>query len=126
LRQLLEPILVKHGVQGVFQGHEHNYERIKPQKGIHYFTEGASGKLKKGNLAKSDLTAAGFDTDQTFMLVEINGDELFFKTFSRTGAVIDSGVIHRSAPQATVPTEVGKPLPTTGRLVLQPQVAGSF
>ena len=28
----------KHGVNVVFAGHEHFYERIKPQKGIHYFT----------------------------------------------------------------------------------------
>ncbi|MGH9508936.1 MAG: metallophosphoesterase family protein [Terriglobales bacterium] len=104
LRLLLEPIFIKHGVQVVFQGHEHNYERIKPQKGIHYFTEGASGKLKKNNLAKTDLTAAGFDKDQTFMLVEITGDDLHFQTLSRTGVIVDSGVIRRpSNAQAAVP-----------------------
>ncbi len=37
----------------------------------------------------------GFDTDQAFLVAEIDGDELFFNAISRTGAVIDSGVIER-------------------------------
>ena len=63
-------------MQVVFAGHEHVYERVKPQNGIYYFTEGASGELRKGNLRKTDMTAAGYDQDRSFMLVEIAGDEL--------------------------------------------------
>ena len=33
LRQQIEPLFVKYGVTVVFTGHEHFYERIKPQKG---------------------------------------------------------------------------------------------
>jgi hypothetical protein len=84
-------------VQVVFAGHDHVYERVKPQKGICYFTEGASGSLRRGNLRKSDLTAAGYDQDRSFMLVEIAGDELYFQTISRTGLMVDSGVISRVA-----------------------------
>lgn len=73
------------------------YERVKPQKGISYFTEGASGSLRKGNLRKTALTAAGYDQDRSFMLVEISGDELFFETISRTGLMVDTGVIRRAA-----------------------------
>jgi hypothetical protein len=36
--------------------------------------------------------AAGFDTDEDFMLVEIAGDQFYFQTISRTGQVVDSGV----------------------------------
>ncbi len=97
LRLLLEPLFVKYGVQVVFAGHEHVYERVKPQNGIYYFTEGASGELRKGNLRKTDLTAAGYDQDRSFMLVEIAGDELYFQTISRTGLTVDSGVIQRVA-----------------------------
>lgn len=96
LRQLLEPLFVKYGVDVVFAGHEHVYERVHPQKGIYYFTEGASGQLRAGNLAKSPITDKGFDTDRSFMLVEITGDELYFQTISRIGATVDSGVIHRT------------------------------
>ncbi|MBI5282655.1 MAG: metallophosphoesterase [Candidatus Solibacter usitatus] len=95
LRLVLEPLFVRYGVQVVFAGHDHVYERVKPQKGITYFTEGASGALRSGNLRKTLLTAAGYDRDCSFMLIEIAGDELYFQTISRTGQTVDSGVIPR-------------------------------
>ena len=106
LRMVLEPLFVKYGVQVVFAGHDHVYERVKPQKGIYYFTEGASGQLRAGNLRKnSALTAAGYDLDCSFLTVEISGDDLYFQAISRTGVTIDSGSIRRTveakAPQAT-------------------------
>jgi 3',5'-cyclic AMP phosphodiesterase CpdA len=95
LRLLLEPIFLKYGVHVVFAGHEHVYERVKPQKGIYYFTEGASGSLRAGNLRQTDFKAAGFDRDRSFMLVEISGDEMYFQAISRTGMTVDSGTIRR-------------------------------
>jgi 3',5'-cyclic AMP phosphodiesterase CpdA len=95
LRVRLEPLLVRYGVSVVFAGHEHIYERTVPQKGITYFVEGASGQLRKGDLQRSPLTAAGFDQDRTFMLVELTGDRMSFRTISRTGVTVDSGVIVR-------------------------------
>jgi hypothetical protein len=41
------------------------------------------------------MTAAAFDQDHTFMLVEIIGERLNFETISRTGKVVDSGVVQR-------------------------------
>jgi predicted MPP superfamily phosphohydrolase len=95
LRVLLEPLLVKYGVHVVFSGHDHVYERLKPQRGIHYFVAGSGGQLRKSDLQKSDITAAGFDQDQTFVLVEIAGDEMHFQVVSRTGVTVDSGQIPR-------------------------------
>ena len=93
---VLEPIFVKNDVSVVFAGHDHFYERIKPQKGIVYFVTGSGGKLRKGDInPRSGLTAVGFDTDLAFLAAEINGDQLYFNAISRTGAIIDSGVIER-------------------------------
>jgi predicted phosphodiesterase len=100
LRLLLEPLFVKYGVQVVFSGHNHVYERVKRQKGIYYFTEGTSGELRKGNLREKGQTAVGYDQDRSFMLVEIAGDELYFQTISRTGLTVDSGMIPRVAKTA--------------------------
>ena len=96
LRSLIEPLFIKYGVDVVFSGHEHVYERIHPQHGIFYFTEGASGELRPGNLARSAITDRGFDTDRSFILIEIAGDEMYFQTISRTGDTVDTGVIHRT------------------------------
>jgi Calcineurin-like phosphoesterase len=101
LRLLLEPIFLKNGVNVVFSGHDHVYERLKPQKGIYYFVSGAAGQLRKGNMEASDQTAASFDQDQSFMLVEVAGLDMFFQSISRTGQVVDSGVIHRQQRPAS-------------------------
>jgi hypothetical protein len=96
IRVLVEPLLVKYDVHVVFSGHDHVYERLKPQRGIHYFVIGSSGKLRRGDLRRADTTAAGFDQDCVFMLVEVQGDDLFFETVSRAGATVDSGQIRRA------------------------------
>lgn len=106
IRALLEPLFVKHGVNVVFTGHEHFYERIKPQKGIAYFIAGSSAKLRKGGLVRSNLTAKGYDQGYTFMLVEIAGDEMHFQTIGEQGQTIDSGVIRQ------VETPAGRPAVT--------------
>jgi hypothetical protein len=94
LREVIEPLFVRHGVDVVFAGHEHFYERVKPQKGIHYFISGAGGKLREGDVKKgSPLTAKAYDKDMSFMLVEVAKDELHFQVISRTGETVDSGVI---------------------------------
>jgi predicted phosphodiesterase len=96
LREQVEPLFVKHGVDVVFTGHEHFYERLKPQQGITYFVNGAAAKLRKGNIATdSGLTAKGYDRGYTFMIVEIAGDELHFQTIDAEGRTVDSGAITR-------------------------------
>jgi hypothetical protein len=97
LRSIVEPLFMKYNLHVVFAGHEHFYERIKPQRGINYFTAGGSAKLRTGDIRRnSPLTAKGFDTEQSFMLVEIDGDVLHFQTISRRGKRVDSGEIRRS------------------------------
>jgi hypothetical protein len=104
-RELLEPVFLKHGVNVVLSGHEHFYERIKPQKGIAYFILGNSGKVRRGDLLKTDLTAKGWDQGYGFMLMEVVGDDLTYQTITETGETVDSGSVHR----------VGKTEPTPGR-----------
>ena len=91
LREQLEPLFLKYGVDAVFAGHEHFYERIKPQKGIYYFISGGAAKLRKGDVDKSDLTAKAFDTGYHFMLLEIVNDTLNFQVISDLGTTVDAG-----------------------------------
>jgi 3',5'-cyclic AMP phosphodiesterase CpdA len=99
LRRVLEPLLLEHGVSVVFMGHDHNYERTKPQNGITYFVVGSGGKLRAGGIDRdSGITAKGFDTDLSFLVAEIDGDQMYFNAISRRGQVVDSGVIPRRKP----------------------------
>ena len=94
LRVVLEPMLVRHGVDVAFTGHEHVYERIKEQKGIPHFVVGSSGQLRKGGVTPSAMTAASFADDNAFLVATIDGTAMSFQAISRTGAIVDSGVLH--------------------------------
>jgi Calcineurin-like phosphoesterase len=96
LRAAVEPLFIQHGVTVVFTGHDHFYERTRPQQGITYFVTGSAGKLARGDLRNnSPLMARGFDNDQAFMVVNIDGDRLTFQAISRSGTIVDSGAIER-------------------------------
>ena len=94
LRVILEPILVRYGVNVVFSGHDHIYERLHPQKGITYFVTGAGGQSERG-IAPTAATAASFDKDRSFMLVEVSDVELYFQAVTRDGATVDAGTIRQ-------------------------------
>jgi hypothetical protein len=69
---------------------------MRPQGGIVYIIQGGSARLRKGNIRRnSEITARGFDTDRSFTVGEIVGDQLYLETISRTGAIVDSTVITR-------------------------------
>jgi len=124
LKQQLEPLFVKYGVNVVFTGHEHFYERIKPQKGVQYFVEGSSAKLRKGDINRgTGLTALGYDSGNTFMLVEIAGDELHFQTIDARGQTIDSGVVKKGTDNRVVATsgQGAAPKPTQATPPKPPQ-----
>ncbi len=115
LRTQLEPLFVKYGINVVLTGHEHFYERIKPQKGIAYFITGSSAKLREGNITPADFEAAGFDTGYTFMIVEVVGDDMFYQAMTDAGKTIDSGSIRRIGKVEPTPNRTSQPVvPTTG------------
>jgi predicted phosphodiesterase len=91
LRRILEPVFQECGIDVVFAGHDHTYERIKPQNGILYFVSGGAGKLRRGDLRRGALTAAGFDEGFHFMVVAIEKDKMRFSTITDKGRVVDEG-----------------------------------
>jgi 3',5'-cyclic AMP phosphodiesterase CpdA len=95
LRTLVEPLFIKYGVDVVLAGHEHFYERIRPQHDVYYFISGAAGKLRRGDIRSGGLSAAGYDQDLSFMLVEIAGDTFYFQVISRNGETVDHGSFER-------------------------------
>jgi hypothetical protein len=97
LRAALEPILLRHGVSLVLSGHEHFYQRVRPQKGIAYFISGGAAKLRRGNIRRDADVAAGYDQGLHFMLFEIEGDRLHFQAIGEDGASVDAGTYCRTA-----------------------------
>lgn len=92
LRSVVEPLFVRYGVAAVFSGHDHVYERIKPQRGVQYFVSGAGGQLRRGNLdRRSPLFAAGDDQVNSFMYVEVTPERLQFRSIGADGRTLDEG-----------------------------------
>jgi Calcineurin-like phosphoesterase len=112
LREQLEPLFLKHGVDLVLTGHEHFYERLKPQKGIQYIISGSAAKLRRGNIGSSEITAKGFDEGYAFMLMEIAGDRLHFQTITDTGRTVDTGSFPRRV-ESTPAAGTGRPGPVS-------------
>jgi predicted phosphodiesterase len=99
-RWMLESVFVQHGVDVVFSGHEHIYQRSQLQYGIQYFVSGGAGSLRIGDGVRNQEIAMSYDRDYHFMLVEIHGDDLYFQTISRNGTTIDAGTLHQDAEDA--------------------------
>ena len=59
--------------------------------------------MREGDIQRTPLTAKGFDTEQSFMVVEIDGEVLRFQTISRHGLVVDSGEVARQVRPETQP-----------------------
>jgi 3',5'-cyclic AMP phosphodiesterase CpdA len=94
LRKQLEQMLIRYRVNLVFSGHDHVYERVKPQQGVQYFVSGGGGKVRRGDVdLRSDIRAASFDDDNHFMVIEIRDTRVDFAAISETGHVVDKGEV---------------------------------
>ena len=97
-RFALESAFVDGGVNVVFSGHEHFYQRSQPQKGILYFVTGGAGSLRAGDAKLSSAIARSYDADYHFMLAEITDEGFFFQTINRQGETVDAGSLKRPKP----------------------------
>ena len=70
-------------MNAVFSGHEHVYERLKPEEDI--FATLFWAKLMTHDFRSKQDMNVGVDRERAFMIVEIAGDNLYFQTISRTG-----------------------------------------
>jgi predicted phosphodiesterase len=91
LRFAMESSFVNGGVDVVFSGHEHIYNRSELQKGVLYFVSGAAGSLREGDGGRSSVIAKSYDQDFHFMLIEIADEGFFFQAINRKGVTVDAG-----------------------------------
>jgi acid phosphatase type 7 len=94
LRSKLAPIAEKYGVQLILAGHDHNYERMKPQNGVAYVVTGGGG-VGTRSVGTSAFTALSVDVIH-FVYVEVGIDELTLHAIDATGTEFDSMVVPRA------------------------------
>ena len=93
---------MRNRVNVVFAGHEHLYERVRPQRGIYYFVSGGGGR----NLYKvvpSDFDEVGV-SEHHFMVAQIAGDTLLFEALTHAQKLIDCGAVFRTQTAADKPS----------------------
>lgn len=101
IRFALESAFAEGGIDVVFSGHEHIYQRAELQNGILYFVTGGAGSLREGDSKPSPSIARSYDRDYHFMLAEITDEGFFFQAINRTGTTIDAGVLRRPTADTT-------------------------
>lgn len=75
-------LFVEHGVQAVFNGHEHNLqfsERNELSGGIQYVVTGAGGQLRDGKVTGQQMrraNIAGWAPQVHFLIVELDSEEM--------------------------------------------------
>ncbi len=91
VRRMLEPELIDR-VDVVFSGHDHFYQKIKPQHGIDYFVTGGAGKLR-GGVQSNNPNVEKAALEYHFMDLSLDQEALRFQAINDDGAVIHGGAI---------------------------------
>lgn len=87
LRQTLVPLFERYGVDVVFNGHKHDYERNE-MNGVTYVVTGGGG-APLYPMQEQEPTQAAFAVEHHFVLVEIDSDHLRAAAISVDGEVLD-------------------------------------
>ena len=91
LQRVLEPEIVDH-VDLVLSGHEHFYQKIRPEKGVHHLISGAAGKRRKG-VRTDHPNVESASLDYHFMDLSLTAESLHFQAIDDDGLLIHSGDI---------------------------------
>lgn len=93
VRDAFSRIFMKHGVQVVFAGHDHDYERTKVIDGVTYIVTGGGGHSTR-RVGHSAFTAFSEDVLH-FVYAEVQGDAMLLHAIDATGREFDSVRIPR-------------------------------
>lgn len=88
VRSAFVPLFERYGVQLVFAGHDHDYERTIPINGVTYVVTGGGGRGTRA-VGTSSFTAFSEDTLH-FVHGTVDGDSLVLHAIDATGQQFDS------------------------------------
>lgn len=90
-QELFGPILEANSVDLVLSGHDHDYERIAPQGGVHYVVTGGGGR---GTRSVSTSSFTEFSEQVLhFVYVEVEGNQLLLHAIDAEGTEFDQLLI---------------------------------
>lgn len=95
LLDLISPLARDYGLNLVFCGHDHNFERFAPTNGLHYIVTGGGG----GGLYTFSVrhpASAQFWSVHHATKVTVQGDTAVVQALRADGSVVDRMVVHRN------------------------------
>lgn len=90
LRELLGPVYSATGVDVVFNGHDHLYERTRPIGGVVYLTSGAGGAELYPRTVTNPSTLAFVNDRHSYTYVEVSGRTLRLRQMDTNGRTLDA------------------------------------
>jgi 3',5'-cyclic AMP phosphodiesterase CpdA len=93
IRDAFAPLFERYGVQVVFSGHEHDYQRTDPINGVVYVVSGAASRTRRTGV--EDFTAVAWSTHH-FVDLNIFEDRLLLRAVDQDGEQFDEVVIPAS------------------------------
>jgi len=97
LQAILLPVIQRYGVQMVFSGHDHNYERCRPVVGMHQIVTGGGGYTLYA-MTQADAASSQFWYRYNYVRVSIQGDTLALEAVDNNGLVFDSMTLQKAPP----------------------------
>ncbi|PZA07822.1 MULTISPECIES: metallophosphoesterase [unclassified Meiothermus] len=87
LRQSLEPLLVRYGVQLVLAGHDHDYERLEARGIVHLVAGGGGAYLRGFRSAVPESKVRRVSAN--FLVLEATSNKLTVTAYGQSGEVLD-------------------------------------
>jgi hypothetical protein len=95
VRDAFSPLFERYGVQIVFSGHEHDYQRTDPIHGVTYIVTGAASRTRP--TAVADHTAVAYSTHH-FVDLNVYDDHILLRAIDQDGEQFDEVVIPPTIP----------------------------
>jgi len=95
VRAAFVPLFERYGVQLVFSGHEHDYQRSDPINGVTYIVTGAGSRTRP--TGRDDFTAVSYAT-RHYVDMNVYDDHILLRAIDHDGAQFDEVVVPTRMP----------------------------
>lgn len=99
IKEVVMPVLSRYGVQLVFSGHDHVYEKLNPTNGVHSIVTGGGGIGLYG-FVELDRASSLFWSRHHCVKATVQGDTLESVALGVSGEEFDAMTIQRALPPA--------------------------